>query len=107
MQSTDWSYKLEENGVKITKLLYLTLTEYDNIELMITVLLARFLILIKKVFHVSVPNLLCMLLVTSSRTSSIMAEKIKMADLLRFFAFYVNNLTLWTRYPSQICYACY
>ena len=33
---------------------------------------------------------------TSSRTSSIMAEKkIKMSDLLRFFAFYVNNLTLW------------
>ena len=49
MQSTDWSYKLEENGVKITKLLYLTLKEYANIELMITVLLARFLILIKKV----------------------------------------------------------
>ena len=33
---------------------------------------------------------------TSSRTSSIMAEKKKkMADLLRFFTFYVNNLTLW------------
>ena len=24
-------------------------------------------------------------------------KKIKMADLLRFFAFYVNNLTLWAR----------
>ena len=29
-----------------------------------------------KVFHVSSSNLLCMLLITSSRTSSIMAEKI-------------------------------
>ena len=30
--------------------------------------------------------------------AEIMAEKkIKMADLLRFFAFYVNNLTLWVR----------
>ena len=48
-----------------------------------------------KVFHVSSSNLLCMLLISSSRTSSIMAEKeIKMADLLRFFDFYVNNLTL-------------
>ena len=35
-----------------------------------------------------------MLLMTTSRTSSIMAEKkFKMADLLRFFTFYVNNLT--------------
>ena len=24
-------------------------------------------------------------------------KKFKMADLLRFFAFYVNNLTLWAR----------
>ena len=33
---------------------------------------------------------------TSSRTSSIMAENcFKMADLLRLFAFYVNNLTCW------------
>ena len=55
-----------------------------------------------------------MLLMTSSRTSSIMAEKKKMADLLRFFTFYVNNLTLWARlvekiftYPLQIGYACY
>ena len=54
-----------------------------------------------------------MLLMTSSRTSSIMAEK-KMADLLRFFTFYVNNLTLWARklekiftYPLQIGYAYY
>ena len=39
-----------------------------------------------------------MLLMTSSRTSSIMAEKkFKMADLLRFLAFYVKNLTLWAR----------
>ena len=44
------------------------------------------------VFHVSSSNLLCMLLITSSRTSSIMAgKKIKMADLLSFFAFYVNK----------------
>ena len=104
-----------------------------------------------KVFHVSFSNLLCMLLMTSSRTSLIMAEKKKkwpiycdfshftsiiwpcgrdnlksfshilfkfvmhvtndqfsdefnngrkkkkMADLLRFFTFYVNNLTLWAR----------
>ena len=35
-----------------------------------------------------------MLLKISSRTSSIMAEKIKMTDLLRFFTFYVNNLIL-------------
>ena len=55
-----------------------------------------------------------MLLMTSSRTSSIMAEKKKkMADLLRFFTFYVNYLTLWARlvekfftYPLQIGYAC-
>ena len=52
----------------------------------------------RKVFHVSFPNLFCMLLMTTSRTSSIMAEKnFKMADLLRFFTFYVNNLTLWAR----------
>ena len=54
----------------------------------------------RKVFHVSSSNLLCMLLISSSRTISITAEKIfKMADLLRFdfFAFYVNNFTLWTR----------
>ena len=40
-----------------------------------------------------------MLLMPSSQKSSIMAEKkkIKMADLLRFFAFYVNNLTLWSQ----------
>ena len=56
-----------------------------------------------------------MLLMTTSRTSSIMAEKkFKMADLLRFFTFYVNNLTLWARklekfptYPLQIGYAYY
>ena len=30
---------------------------------------------------------------TSSRTSSIMAEK-KMANVLQFFAFHINNLTL-------------
>ena len=43
-----------------------------------------------------------------------MAEKKKMADLLRFFSFYVNNLTLWARqlekfftYSLQICYVCY
>ena len=43
-------------------------------------------------------KLLCMLLISSSWTSSIMAEKkFKMADLLRFFAFYVNNLSLWAR----------
>ena len=30
-----------------------------------------------------------------------MAEKkIKMADLLQFFAFYVNNLTLWARHDN-------
>ena len=41
-------------------------------------------------------NMLCMLLITSSRRSSIMAgKKFKMADLLSFLAFYVNNLTLW------------
>ena len=41
-------------------------------------------------------------------------RKKKMADLLRFFTFYVNNLTLWARYvekfftyPLQIGYACY
>ena len=55
-----------------------------------------------------------MLLISSSWTSSIMAEKKKMADLLRFFTFYVNNLTLWARklekfltYPLQIGYAYY
>ena len=41
-----------------------------------------------KVFHVSFPNLFCMLLMTTSRTSSIMAEKkFKMADLLDFSPF--------------------
>ena len=41
-------------------------------------------------------------------------KKKKMADLLRFFTFYVNNLTLWARklekfftYPLQIGYAYY
>ena len=48
--------------------------------------------------YVSFPYLFRMLLMTTSRTSSIMAEKkFKMADLLRFFTFYVNNLTLWAR----------
>ena len=56
---------------------------------------ARYL---EKFFTLSFSNLLCMLLMTSSRTSAIMAEKKKkMADLLRFFTFYVNNLTLWAR----------
>ena len=39
-------------------------------------------------------------------------KKKKMADLLRFFTFYVNNLTLWAQklekfstYPLQIGYA--
>ena len=42
--------------------------------------------------------LLCMLLISSSWTSSIMAmKKIKMASLVRFVPFYFNNLTLWTR----------
>ena len=51
-----------------------------------------------KVFHISSSNWLCMLLISSAWTSSIMAEKKKkMADLLRFFSFYVNNLTLWAR----------
>ena len=41
-----------------------------------------------KVFHVYFPNVLCMLLMTSSRTSSIMAEKkIKMADYCVFSHF--------------------
>ena len=35
-------------------------------------------------FHLSCSNVFCMLLVTSSRTSSIMAEKIEMPDLLHF-----------------------
>ena len=56
-----------------------------------------------------------MLLLSSSWTSSIMAEKKKkMADLLRFFTYYVNNLNLWARklekfftYPLQIGYAYY
>ena len=56
-------------------------------------------------FHVSCSNLVCMLiLLSSSRMSSIMAEKNK--D--------VNDLTLWARfqqtfflYPTQISYACY
>ena len=41
-------------------------------------------------------------------------KKKKMADLLRFFTFYVNNLTLWGQklekfftYPLQIGYAYY
>ena len=51
-----------------------------------------------KVFHVSSSNLLCRLLISSSWKSSEKAEKqSKMADLLRFSAFYVNNLTLWAR----------
>ena len=58
---------------------------------------SHFTSIIWEVFHISFSNLLCMLLMTSSRTSSIMAEKKKMADLLRFFTFYVNNLTLWAR----------
>ena len=50
------------------------------------------------VFHVSFPNLLCMLLMTSSRTSSNIAEKnFKIAEVLRFFTFNLNNLTLWAR----------
>ena len=40
-----------------------------------------------KIFSCILPKFLCILLITSSRTSSIMTEKIKMADLLRFFAF--------------------
>ena len=43
-----------------------------------------------------------------------MAEKKKKGRLLRFFTFYVNNLTLWARklekfftYPLQIGYAYY
>ena len=43
-------------------------------------------------FYVSCSNLLCLLLINISRTTSIMAEqKCKMVDLLRFLAFYVNN----------------
>ena len=30
-----------------------------------------------------------------------MAEKKKMADILRFFTFYVTNLTLWKRYLKK------
>ena len=40
-----------------------------------------------------------------------MAKKKKMADLLLFFSFYVNNLTLFFEkfftYSPQICYVCY
>ena len=44
-----------------------------------------------------------MLLMSISRTSLIMAEeKFKMADLLRFVAIYVNNLTLWARRDTLI-----
>ena len=44
-----------------------------------------------------------MLLMNSSQTSSMMADKkFKMADLLHFFAFYVNNLTLWARSSSNL-----
>ena len=39
---------------------------------------------------------------TSSRTVSITAvKKVKMADLLRFFSFYINNLTLWAIYMKS------
>ena len=55
-----------------------------------------YLLNVGKVFNVSFQNLLFMLRMTSSRTILLMAEKkIKMADLLRFFTFYVNNLILW------------
>ena len=49
-----------------------------------------------KMADVSFTNLLCMLQMISSETSLIMAEKnIKIADSLRFFTFYITNLTLW------------
>ena len=44
-----------------------------------------------------------MLLMTTSRTSSIMAEKkFKMADLLRFFTFYVNNLRILFKFVMHV-----
>ena len=49
-----------------------------------------------KVLHLLSSYLFCMLLITSFRTSLIMAGK-KITDLLPFFTFYVANFTLWTR----------
>ena len=55
---------------------------------------------------VSFPNLFCMLLMTSSRTSSIMAgNKIKMSDLFRFLAHpaFRLKMSLCHRFASVVC----
>ena len=55
-----------------------------------------------KFFHASSSNLLCMLLINSSRTSSIMAKKIQNGRFIAIFRIYVNNLTLWNISSSNL-----